>query len=93
MTLAKLGHDEAEFIRVSTRFEGDGQAVVCRLDDSAKHGLCLHSSVTSDYMDSWMDRVTKECPIDGVQATCDEDRGYLETGEKFGCIHFEGRGG
>lgn len=91
MTLAKLGHGEAEFIRKAL-FEGDGQAVVCRLDDSAKHGLCLHPSVTSDCMDSWMERCTKRCPVDGVYATCDEERGHLVTGQGFGCIHFKRRG-
>jgi hypothetical protein len=30
-----------------------------------------------------------DCPIDGIYATCDEQRGELQVGENFGCIHFE----
>lgn len=31
------------------------------------------------------------CPDNGILATCDEDRGELEVGENFGCIHFENK--
>ena len=74
-------------------FEKTRRWVVCKINWTSKatYGLCLHSSIRSDCMDAWMDRVTKECPVDGVQASSDEERGYLETGEKFGCIHFKSK--
>lgn len=50
-------------------------------------GLCLHPSIGSDYSEGWLKRgLTSERP-DGVFAGCDESRGCLETGERFGCIH------
>jgi hypothetical protein len=83
-----------ELIREDRDFEKTRRWVVCESDFASKatSGLCLHPSIASDCMDSWMERCTKECPTDGVYSTCDEERGHLVTGEKFGCIHFEGRG-
>lgn len=78
-----------EFIQECHKFEVAGESIVCEVNPSKKHGICLHPSIASDCMDSWVDRFTRECPVDGIQATCDEERGYLETGEKFGCIHFQ----
>lgn len=31
----------------------------------------------------------KQCPDNGVYASCDEGRGELIVGPNFGCIHFE----
>ena len=82
-----------EHIREDRDFEKTRRWVVCKIDRESKamYGLCLHSSIRSDCMDAWMDRVTKEVSIDGLQASSDEERGYLETGEKFGCIHFQSK--
>lgn len=84
---------EHERIRKSSDFDKTGHYVVCELSISSNFGLCLHPSIASDCMDSWMDRCTKRCPVDGVYSTCDEERGQLVTGQKFGCIHFKGREG
>ena len=80
-----------EFIRECHKFEVAGESIVCEVNQTKKHGICLHSSITSDHTDDWLDRFIGECPVDGVQASCYEERGYLETGEKFGCIHFQSK--
>lgn len=60
------------------------------LDPSSKTGFCLHPLMYSDHVNGWMGRPYPESPIiNGVEASCDEQRGDLVVGEMFGCIHFE----
>jgi hypothetical protein len=68
--------------------DGDGRSIVCLIAQHAKIGLCLHPSIGSDCVDSWLNRSIPDDRIDGVFAGCDENRGYLAVGENFGCIHF-----
>jgi len=65
-----------------------GPNIVCMVDPKAKTGLCLHPSMGSDYVDSWMERNSGLAPKDGVFASSDDERGDLTAGEDFGCIHF-----
>lgn len=64
-------------------------SVVCLLDSKSKMGLCLHPSLGSDYVDDWLSRKMPEKRTDGVYAGCDENRASLNTGEDFGCVHFQ----
>ena len=52
-------------------------------------GICLNPKVTSDYSSDWLKQNVNGCPVDGAYASCDENRGDLEVGEQFGCIHWE----
>jgi hypothetical protein len=52
----------------------------------------VHPSLGSDYVDDWLGRKLPEERTDGVYAGCDENRGHLNTGEDFGCVHFQHNG-
>lgn len=56
--------------------------------DDVEDGMCLHPKIGSDTKDSWLKTNTETPPIDGIYASCDEERGHLHVGKNFGCIHF-----
>lgn len=69
---------------------GDGWGIgILKQDENSKEGLCLHPSMSSDYIDGWLKRDRSREINDGVIAGCDEDRADLQVGENFGCVHFE----
>lgn len=61
----------------------------CHIENSEEknYGICLNQKVSSDYVDAWMKRPGDKS-TDGIYATSDEGRGYLEVGKNFGCIHW-----
>lgn len=59
-------------------------------DKNCEHGLCLNPKVSSDYVNDWTHR-KNEIALDGLHSTCDEERGDLLVGKRFGCIHWEGK--
>jgi hypothetical protein len=66
----------------------DKHPVVCLQDEKSQMGLCLHPALGSDYVSGWLGRSADGDRTDGVFAGCDENRGHLTTGARFGCIHF-----
>lgn len=56
-----------------------------REEEGSQFGVCANDKFKSDYKEM---HVCK-CPVDGLYASCDEQRGYFTIGELFGCIHFE----
>lgn len=63
---------------------------ILKTDETSQFGLCLHEKISSDYVVGWLKR-SGEKFTDGIWADCDENRGAVETGQDFGCIHFEAK--
>lgn len=53
-----------------------------------EYGHCLNEKIGSDFLSSFIKKELKIEP-DGIYASCDEDRGMLEVGKEFGCIHWD----
>jgi Rad3-related DNA helicase len=51
-------------------------------------GVCTNPKIFSDYVNDHEGREYKVMSIDGINSTCDEERGELIIGKDFGCIHF-----
>jgi hypothetical protein len=60
-------------------------------DLESKHGSCFHPKNMDENACDWLKKETYDGD-DGMKATAsyDDSLGSIETGQNFGCIHWEG---
>lgn len=78
-----------KFIHNTDSLDKKDKYCIVKDDNKSDFGICLNAKISSDYVNVWTERTPTQS-TDGIYATCDDERAYLQVGKDFCCIHYDG---